>query len=138
MSTCDICGEISYICLYYQNNKLRKNLFLCKNHEKVYFDLDLDCINCGKKSKMECYGGITFSSEGRESCFVHVCCSFECRKVRTKEFNKDIKFIGINPKGSCKICHNFTKMKCSGCRNIYYCSSKCQKKDWKTHKKYCS
>jgi hypothetical protein len=41
------------------------------------------------------------------------------------------------------ICHNcylrLKKMKkCSRCKNMYYCSSECQKKDWVFHKKTCN
>lgn len=26
---------------------------------------------------------------------------------------------------------------CGGCRKVYYCSGKCQREDWSTHKQYC-
>ncbi|RIB12198.1 P-loop containing nucleoside triphosphate hydrolase protein [Gigaspora rosea] len=37
----------------------------------------------------------------------------------------------------CNICKKSTKRCCSKCKQIYYCSKKCQKKDWKIHKEYC-
>ena len=33
--------------------------------------------------------------------------------------------------------HSPRIMKCSVCRNIYYCSEECQKSHWSTHKKEC-
>ena len=39
----------------------------------------------------------------------------------------------------CSTCceENIKTMMCSGCHNIRYCSKKCQKADWKIHKKIC-
>ena len=38
-------------------------------------------------------------------------------------------------------CSNCTKLdsnyKCSKCKKVFYCSKKCQKEDWKSHKKIC-
>jgi hypothetical protein len=33
----------------------------------------------------------------------------------------------------CVMCQVETKMKCSCCREVYYCGVECQKKDWKEH-----
>jgi hypothetical protein len=37
----------------------------------------------------------------------------------------------------CDICENKTNKQCNRCFGIYYCGRKCQKKDWKKHKKFC-
>ncbi|KAG8791102.1 hypothetical protein FRC12_010152 [Ceratobasidium sp. 428] len=40
----------------------------------------------------------------------------------------------------CRVCHVAGKpdlMTCSGCKKAKYCSSECQKQDWKSHKKIC-
>ena len=36
---------------------------------------------------------------------------------------------------NCKVCKKKATKQCSKCRKVYYCSKKCQKKDWKQHKK---
>ena len=41
---------------------------------------------------------------------------------------------GIN---SCVICNEEAEKKCSRCKNVSYCSKKCQAIDWKLHKKIC-
>lgn len=37
----------------------------------------------------------------------------------------------------CSWCKTPTKLRCSSCRAIHYCSGNCQKLAWKTHKKVC-
>jgi hypothetical protein len=38
----------------------------------------------------------------------------------------------------CLYCDNKSaKMRCSGCRHVYFCNPECQKKAWKIHKKHC-
>jgi hypothetical protein len=34
----------------------------------------------------------------------------------------------------CSVCQVETKMKCSCCKKVYYCSEACQKSDWKSHR----
>ncbi|KAL1702043.1 hypothetical protein EV121DRAFT_210862 [Schizophyllum commune] len=47
------------------------------------------------------------------------------------------------PGGACEVClgkpsEAVPLQRCSSCRAKFYCSSKCQRKDWKTHKMDCS
>lgn len=37
----------------------------------------------------------------------------------------------------CSVCGSVSTLKCSTCGQACYCSKSCQKKDWKSHKKYC-
>jgi hypothetical protein len=37
----------------------------------------------------------------------------------------------------CNVCQKPSTLRCSKCRQAYYCSKECQKKDWKLHKKSC-
>lgn len=38
---------------------------------------------------------------------------------------------------TCVICGGHSVHKCSACENVYYCSKKHQKEDWKKHSKVC-
>ena len=38
----------------------------------------------------------------------------------------------------CNSCDLQGSLRCSRCREVYYCSTQCQKSDWKNHKHYCS
>src|SRR5580704_15856692 len=38
----------------------------------------------------------------------------------------------------CGVCEQKTKSRCARCRQVYYCSQSCQKKDWKSHKQTCT
>eukprot|EP00483_Globobulimina_turgida_P011481 UN11503 len=38
---------------------------------------------------------------------------------------------------TCKISFVKSRMKCMGCKKIYYCSKSCQKQDWNIHKLEC-
>jgi len=42
-----------------------------------------------------------------------------------------------NRKQSCVVCGAIGKSRCSGCKTVVYCSDKCQRSDWKEHKKIC-
>eukprot|EP01084_Bolivina_argentea_P212548 361262_1 len=41
-------------------------------------------------------------------------------------------------KGKCSNCGNTERTKkCSGCKQVWYCNTDCQKKNWMKHKKQC-
>merc|ERR1711998_531917 len=39
--------------------------------------------------------------------------------------------------GPCNTCARPSTVRCMGCKTTYYCDRKCQKRDWKEHKKSC-
>jgi len=38
----------------------------------------------------------------------------------------------------CSQCGTESKMRCSACLQVFYCSKDCQKKDWPVHKQLCA
>ena len=42
-----------------------------------------------------------------------------------------------NPSRTCETCQRKTRIKCQGCKEVYYCNIDCQKANWKQHKKKC-
>ena len=40
-------------------------------------------------------------------------------------------------RGFCLVCGRESTARCSACKNVYYCSRKCQKSNWKAHKRGC-
>lgn len=38
---------------------------------------------------------------------------------------------------SCLLCHLPAKLRCSRCRQVWFCSKACQRAVWKTHKRVC-
>lgn len=63
-------------------------------------------------------------------------------EVPLSELELFVNICGIQQK-KCKVCRETKEkmMRCAGCDKkdipIFYCSQKCQKKDWKKHKKHC-
>ena len=70
--------------------------------------------------------------------YVHVKSSALTRKTQ-KLLDGDIKKMKFIMDGhkyiafvakKCQVCDNWTQSKCRGCKKLYYCSKKCQKKHW--------
>ena len=40
--------------------------------------------------------------------------------------------------GKCFVCEKVSKSRCSGCSQVFYCSTDHQKRDWKVHRPKCS
>lgn len=61
------------------------------------------------------------------------------RRRKNKNKNKNPVCPPPTPKESCKYCHksNLKLSKCSRCKEVFYCSVDCQKKDWTNHKNVC-
>lgn len=58
--------------------------------------------------------------------------------MRTIEADEEILLpYGYAHWTTCKVCRGIPANKCSQCRQVCYCSKKCQKLDWKTHKHAC-
>mgnify|MGYP001224649065 CR=1 FL=1 len=57
-----------------------------------------------------------------------------------KNNDLEILFILNNPTKWCYNCCkiNISALRCSKCKQVYYCSIECQKKDYKNHKKLCN
>lgn len=88
-----------------------------------------------------------------EDCMEHIsqritwmCCSVRCMEA-IKKYLVDqcegetiiLKQEDTNEFDSCNNCNKCPKhlMKCSRCKDVRYCNTKCQKEDWKYHKSVC-
>ena len=61
--------------------------------------------------------------------------SVECLK---KHEDLWMKFKDLNIINVCELCKKPAKQKCARCRDVFYCSKKCQLADWKRHGEYCN
>ena len=43
----------------------------------------------------------------------------------------------VYPQGDCAVCDKLAKNFCSICKHVFYCSTKCQRQHWPTHKEDC-
>ena len=58
---------------------------------------------------------------------------------RTCSTEADSMMVGIPVQQSCSVCNKEGNMKrCTKCKDTLYCSSECQLRDWKEHKKICT
>ena len=76
------------------------------------------------------------------TAYVYYYCSLEC-KNNDIHFHRRIKTMFSLNTTLAKKCCNYCKLIssdlkcCSNCKNTWYCSSECQKANWKKHKKDC-
>jgi hypothetical protein len=43
----------------------------------------------------------------------------------------------VSGKCVCAVCQGLAKLRCSACKNVWYCGKEHQKEDWKIHKAKC-
>eukprot|EP01084_Bolivina_argentea_P137244 241713_1 len=87
------------------------NFRIQKNVGKLY-----DVVYCRYK---ECQINYYYYLYGMEYYMLE-----HAKRDKTSKFDKSVRI-------------NSTWYKCSGCKLVYYCSRKCQKRDWKHHKTVC-
>ncbi len=59
------------------------------------------------------------------------------KKTTPKKARKKLMRKG-NMSKLCAVCHGTAGKKCGKCDTVRYCSRKCQRKHWKSHKKICA
>lgn len=129
--------------LYLLNN-MRKynNIYRQETYLKIVQEL-VKLFNC------EC---VTLIQSGPDIEFL--CCVYEEMKYdedlqvpdELLKFNfnspseklKEMNDIVIGKMNLCNKCAEVSKLRCSKCKNVKYCSTECQKADWKNHKKKCT
>ena len=68
------------------------------------------------------------------ACFY---CGNSCLKSHNERINKEESYTFINEGMPCRICKKNATKKCGKCKETFYCSLDCQKKDWPDHKTIC-
>lgn len=99
------------------------------NYETIIAKGDLEPID----NKPAVYMGEKFSESELTSYF---------DKALEVFSNNTINEVGLKVKStaklSCSVCNNTQNLSiCSGCHNAWYCSTDCQRKNWKNHKPVC-
>jgi len=107
-----------------------------------------DMYKCSKTGRPypPCFvcGNTTIKPKRCSKCLLAYYCSGKCQKKDWKTHKSKCGKIKPYSKigslyHSCCVCGNTETEpeRCSNCLVAYYCSRKCQKKDWKTHKTVC-
>ena len=105
---------------------------------------EINCVICSKKvnCKVNIYNGSDYCKYCVQLDHIHkgvndhyACCSNNHLKNVRKALRKDNNNI-IFKCNNCGKGDNI-KLKCSRCRNCYYCDRNCQLENWKLHKKVC-
>lgn len=120
---------------------LCKQCFSDKNYRK---EKGLTCYVCHEKIddfKFIYHMGMTHSGEiiTASKTPVLMISSPECVRHLNKRHKRCPKHRKIKYHKICVNCETKSEnmKKCSRCKVVYYCSSKCQRADWKKHKKIC-
>ena len=119
-------------------------------HSTAYHDamLELDSYLEDEVISMEQYLK-QISKLGREQ-FTKIAIALKVKQLQqdlVNRVNQENRQKGTNPAGKqavsresgiiCAVCGGPAKLRCSRCKNRYYCSSKHQTQDWKAHDSHC-
>eukprot|EP01083_Nonionella_stella_P030425 83403_1 len=63
-------------------------------------------------------------------------CKDECKTASNDASSNTNYTLSTRTCSSCK--HKDAKLRCSGCKAVYYCNEDCQRNHWKVHKKECT
>lgn len=96
---------------------------------------DYGCLICEGFFQPEFSLALEFKNQNGR--YILILCSRKCFKKCKKSHINDTS---LKPALLCGVCKKeFPELKrCSQCKRTYYCSSECQKADWKSHKSVCS
>lgn len=151
--SCDICYAThkvpNEVPLYLNQNEILREEIVCKLGDLVYQRTACSNGVCNMKLLVGYYGckacgkplrqinpdfTLQIGLVAQKAIRYMLHCSEECRTKSMREFKKD-EFSTT----SCGKCGLIKKDmdKCGRCRTTHYCSQKCQRDDWKEHKKSC-
>lgn len=93
----------------------------------------LGCFNCGDIENPD------MIDKGSKNRLGHIIMALICSKCDEAHQTWCKENLNIINPDSCEVCHQIKdKMfMCSRCKSVRYCSTDCQKTDWKSHKNIC-
>lgn len=123
-----------------------QTLYLCKECKLSFQKLNFSCFQCrrGKDSTITNneYKAFNIKQEG-DICEAYswVYCGLPCL-TKDKMKMGTVARIRLMQSRASMICQGCRKSKpsmkkCTKCRNVYYCSISCQRKDWSNHNSVC-